>query len=510
MSKQLTYQLFSLIKRLTKAEKRHFKLYAKRNSVEKEPIIIRLFDTLDRQKELDEDKILKSFPNLIGNSLSNHRSNLYEQLLSSIRLLHNDDPGIRIKEIISYADVLHNKGLYEQCLIQLAKAKQLAIKNNMDILRLEVVELEKKIELRYVTGSSPNRAKELTKESQLLRSRFSLSGSWSDLALSLYDYYLKFGHVKSKEQQQEIVAFFSREAPKYKSDSETIFYYQSYVWYYNIIQNFPLCYKYSKLWCMLFIKDKVMLREEPEMYIRGCHNVLSSLFFCDDVVRFRQELSSLKEFVDQHEDQLNENQQIQSFTYLETAKLNLFFLEGRFTEGASYCVQFEKALVRYESQLDVHRKMIFQYKMASLKFGSGDFSGSLKHLNKIINNPAVALKEDIQSYARFLGLIVHYELGNDDLIYFQIKSTYRFMLKLENFQKVHAAIFRFLRQSIYLDRTTLIPHFISLRKELIEIIEDKFERRPMLYLDIISWLESKIDNKPVEQVIREKKLAKGA
>ena len=61
-----------------------------------------------------------------------------------------------------------------------------------------------------------------------------------------------------------------------------------------------------------------------------------------------------------------------------------------------------------------------------------------------------------------------------------------------------------------MDRKTLIPHFEALREELIEIIRDKFERRPMLYLDIISWLESKIHHKPVEQIIREKKLALGA
>jgi hypothetical protein len=31
-----------------------------------------------------------------------------------------------------------------------------------------------------------------------------------------------------------------------------------------------------------------------------------------------------------------------------------------------------------------------------------------------------------------------------------------------------------------------------------------FERRAFLYLDIISWLESKIENKPVGQIIKDK------
>ncbi|MEO1255051.1 MAG: hypothetical protein AAFY41_09225, partial [Bacteroidota bacterium] len=509
---QLSYQIYQLIKRLTKAEKRHFKLYVKRNSAEKEPIIVKLFNAFDKQNELDEEKISKAFSHLKSNTFSNHRANLYEQLLSSIRLLHNDDPSIRIKELISYADVLHSKGLYQQSLIQLNRAKQLANKNKKDILKLEIIELEKKIETRYVTGSTPDRAGELTEESRQLRHQFYFNGSWSDLALQLYDYHLKFGPVKREEQQKEVSSFFKEKAPKNEGSlgSDTIYYYQSLVWYYHIIQNFPLCYKYAKHWCELFERDTIMVEEEPEMYIRGFHNVLSSLFFCDDVVRFRKELSSLETFVYSKEESFNENQLIQAFTYLETGKLNLFFLEGKFTEGAAYCNVFEEKLTQYESHIDTHRKLVFQYKMASLKFGSGDYHGSLKNLNSIINNPVSTLKEDIQSYARFLSLIVHYELGNDDLIYFQIKSTYRFMLKLKDFQKVHAAIFKFLRKSIYVDRKSLIPYFEELREELIQVIEDKYERRPMLYLDIISWLESKIYDRPVEEIIRTKKVRKGA
>jgi len=324
LSKQLSYQLFHLIKRLTKSEKRHFKLYVKRNSAEKEPIIVRLFDLLDKQSDLDEEKISKAFASVKPNTLSNHRANLYEQILSSLRLLQNNDPAIRIKELISYADVLHNKGLYEQSLGQLARAKQLATKNQMNILRLEIVELEKQIENRYVTGSTPDRAAELTKESRELRHQFYFTGSWSDLALQLYDYYLKYGHVKNAEELNKLKQFFNENAPDEAGHGvDERYYFQCYVWYYHIIQNFPLCFKYAKRWCELFEVNKIMLDEEPEMYIRGYHNVLSSLFFCDDVKRYRSELEHLQQFLNKHKSDFNENQLIQAFTYLETGKLKL-------------------------------------------------------------------------------------------------------------------------------------------------------------------------------------------
>ncbi len=504
MSKQLSYQLFNLIKRLTKSEKRHFKIYASRNISEKEPLTIQLFDVLDRQKQYDERKITRAFPKLKPNTLSNQKAHLYELLLGSLRLLHHNDPKIRIKELISYADVLHIKGLYRQSLGQLHKAKQLAEEHQVDILRLEIIELEKQIESRYVTRSHSRRAEELIEESKRLRGKFYFQGSWSDLALSLYDYYLKFGHTKNEHEYIKIHSYFHENMPE-ESESEVIHAYQCYVWFYYITQDFVQCYRYTKKWCGFYERNQTLMRNEPEMYMRGLHNALAALFYCDDSERFNEGLKKLNEFILANHEGFNENQLTLAFIYSETAKLNQFFIEGRFSDGAKYCKDFEGRIKENEGKLDIHRVMVFHYKMASLKFGSADFHGAVRHLNFIINHPNLALKEDIQCFARILNLIAHYELGNDDLIDFQIKSTYRFLLKLKDYQKVQSAIFGFLKKSVYMDRKRLIPNFKSLREELIEILEDPYERRPTLYLDIISWLESKIQNRPVEEIVREKK-----
>ena len=48
--------------------------------------------------------------------------------------------------------------------------------------------------------------------------------------------------------------------------------------------------------------------------------------------------------------------------------------------------------------------------------------------------------------------------------------------------------------------------FIELHATLKQYENHPFERRAFLYLDIISWLESKINNTPVDQIIRSKYL----
>ena len=46
--------------------------------------------------------------------------------------------------------------------------------------------------------------------------------------------------------------------------------------------------------------------------------------------------------------------------------------------------------------------------------------------------------------------------------------------------------------------------FVKLHTTLKQYENDPYERRAFLYLDILSWLESKIENKPIDEVIQEK------
>ncbi|MCB9361280.1 MAG: hypothetical protein H6588_08265 [Flavobacteriales bacterium] len=429
MPNQLTYQVFELIKSLSKAEKRHFKIYAKRNQAIKSIFFVELFDILDKMPNYDEQKINQKLPELKGNSLSNHKAHLYEQVLISLRLLHHKEIDVRIKELISFADILHKKGLYKQSLLQLEKAKLLAEKNNNNVLKLEIVENEKLIESRYITRSDKNRATSLVEESRKISQTLQNESEWSNLALQLYDYYLKFGHVKNESENKIIKNFFTDNLPKTNVDSfySKLYKHQSYAWYNYITQNFATCYKHSKEWINLFDDEKQ--KSEPELYMKGLHNCLSSLFYCDNKERFSQIQNILDVYIRNHFNTFNKNQIVLAFIYQETSNLNLFFLEGKFSEGSIYGNELIQKIENIKIQLDVHRIFMFYYKIACLRFGSKDYKGAIKLLNYIINHPNNHLREDIQCFSRILNLIAHYELGNDELIEHQIKSTYRFLLK---------------------------------------------------------------------------------
>jgi hypothetical protein len=77
---------------------------------------------------------------------------------------------------------------------------------------------------------------------------------------------------------------------------------------------------------------------------------------------------------------------------------------------------------------------------------------------------------------------------------------------MENLSIVEVEIFKFIRKSFSLSAKELKPAFIELYNTLKTLQNNTHAVRAFSYLDIISWLESKIYDKQVQEVIKEKYL----
>ena len=75
---------------------------------------------------------------------------------------------------------------------------------------------------------------------------------------------------------------------------------------------------------------------------------------------------------------------------------------------------------------------------------------------------------------------------------------------MKEMNATHAEILKFVRRTPAMIPDQVKEEFEALRVRLIETQHSRFENRSNLYLDIISWLESKINNRPVQDIIREK------
>ena len=508
MPNRSTDALFQLIKSLEKSEKRNFKLYAKRNSSGEDLKITRLFDAMDKMEGYDEELLLKKNKSIKKQQLSNMKAHLYRQILASLRLLKDEDNiDLQLHEQMGYARILYNKGLYLQSLKVLDKLKELARSHNQITYLQQVLFFEKKIEALYITRSMQDRADQLVHEAEEVNDRLRLISRLSNLSLELYSWYIRHGHARSEQDTQNIEEFFKNNFPENADQSrgfyERLYLYQSYCWYAFIRQDFLQYYRNTQRWVDIFAEQPQMIGVETAHYIKGLHNLLSAHFDLQNYKKFMEVLNQFETFAISDIVENNDNNRIQCFVYLNTGRINRHFMEGTFTEGLELVPSIEKGLKDFELYLDRHRVLVFYYKIASLYFGSGEYASAIDYLNKIINWK-VDLRTDLQCYSRLLHLIAHFEIGNYDILEYLIKSVYRFMAKMENLNMVEEEIFAFLRKSFQTPPSKLGAAFQQLLDKLKQQEHNRFATRAFFYLDIVSWLESKVNNVPVQDVIRKK------
>ncbi len=500
--------LFALIKSLSKSEKRQFKLYVGRLEGSANSNFIALFNLMDKSSTYDEHLILEK-TNIKKQQLSNSKAHLYKQLLVSLRL-NPQHQNIRsqIREQLDYATILYNKGLYKQSLKILDKAKNTAIENEENNLAYEIVEMEKVIESQYITRSLNNRADILSLQAKELSVRNVMTSKLSNLSLQLYSWLLQNGYAKSSEDIEIITKYFETHLPKYTISEfgfkEKLFLYKAYLWFGLITQDFVSSYRYSQKWIDLFDQYPKMKKVNPVFYLKGYNYLLESLFMLKYTKRFKEVLANFSSDIEHKNFLLNDNTEALASVYYHQNKLNQYFLDANFSEGIACIPNVLKEIKRFENKIDAHHVMVFYYKIGCMYFGASDYKNCILYLNKIISNKELAMREDLLCYARVLNLVAHYEAGIDENIDVLIKSTYKFLIKMDNLHIVQKKMMQFLRSLTNMYPSELKSAFKTLHKELKVYENHPYEKRSFLYLDIISWLESNIEGISIAEVVRRK------
>lgn len=510
MANRFSDILFQLVHSLEKSEKRHFKLYIKRSSAKQDLKIIQLFDALDKLDEYDDKLLLRKMPGISKTQLANLKNHLYKQLLASLRLLKTtDNIDLQLSEHLDNARILYNKGLKIQSLRILERAKELARANQKFNALVQLLSLEKKIETLHITRSTTDKTSQMADEALAVSDHIDRVTRLSNLALLLYRWFVLHGHARNKEDETELKTFFKSYLPAHveavNGFYEKLYLYQSYCWYSFIRQDFLMYYRYSQKWIDLFDEQPMMKEVETGHYIKGMHTLLNAFFDLRHFDKFEMTLKKFEMFQKTDTAKRHDNFRVHTSIYINSAKINQHLMKGTFAEGLKLIPAIEKNLEEYSLFVDRHRILVFTYKIAMLYFGAGKYEIAIDYLQKIINGP-VDLRIDLQCYARLLHLMSHYELGNEPVIESQTKSVYRFMAKMKNLTVVEEEMFHFLRQSFAVSSRKIKPELEKFLHKIKHLEKNRFETRSFAYLDIISWVESKVYNRPMSEVIFEKYL----
>ncbi|GAA4851209.1 hypothetical protein [Algivirga pacifica] len=514
MAREKSTHVFELVKRLTKTEKRYFKLSVSQHERKgNERKFVQLFDILDKATQYDESSILAQAPDISASQLPNLKAHLYARILQALRQYErNKLTDIEIREMIDYVELLFNRGLYEQCVDIIKKAQKKAHKFESLELQLELYRWEKNVLSMTLGKNNQNRVNNIVKGVEETNNRITNINRYTNLSVKLNSLYMKIGFVKNETDLIAVRSLFELEIPEKPNEdslsfAEKVQLYRLYVYYYTFIQEIDKAYYYADRWVTL-LEDKGIERIPIlELYIQGLNNLLSTLYKLGHYTAFETAQLKLKKLNTLSPTLRNDNIRMKLSKYTIVHEFNRLFMLGHFSVGVDRLNRIKHRIDDFINRLDKHSRIIMYYKISCLYVGNSNYREAIHWLNHIINTQDVEIdmREDVHSFARILSMICHYELGNKDVMEYYIRSTYRQLLNKGNMYLMQKYILQFLRklQNVHTN-DRLEKEFISLKEKLEKLTEDPFEKRPFQYFDIISWLESKINKESVQEVIQRK------
>lgn len=500
--------VFDLVRSMNKAEKRNFKLYAARQRDGQDVKFVKLFACLDGMECYDEEKILKRCPSLKREQLPNMKAHLHKQLLISLRLLGTQhSPLLKLQEQIDFARILFDKGLYGQAEKTLGKAAVMAADLEQHAMSIRIAELGRQVYECKVSGEMTHLSSTANRRIIETCSQLETVNELSNLTVRLYSLHLQLGYARSQKDLDLLEVYFKPKLDFYSGRSlsftERFYYYQAKAWFHYIRHNFAYAYRYGRAWIDMFEEQPRMKEVMYDSYLQGYAR------FLEDSYLMRKYSLFVKALDDFERESLttgiiNVNAMMISQQVLFTARINKCILEGSFKEGLWLARSADGYLKRYAKYISLYDRMMLDYKIALLYFGDGNYVKCMEHLADIIAVKDPQVRRDLQCYARMLNIVACYEAGIDTNLDYQIRSVFSFIIKMKDMTDMKRELFAFFRKLNSTATLELKGEFQELYNRLKPYEAHPYERRTFYYLDLTSWLESKITGRSFGDILRER------
>ncbi len=507
MSKTPSGKLFKLIKSLSGSEKRYFKLFVSNSREEKNNKYKQLFDAIDAQVVYD-DAALKA---LIYNNqtiqtrkYSELKAYLYDLVLKSLQS-YDEKTSIdfRAKGMLQSVRVLYKRSHYLEAKEILVKIKKLTLLHEAYLFVIEALNWEKQI--AYAQADIPYLDKELDRineeESECLKKLKNIS-DYQSIFYRLIIESRKDSLLRSQEKVDQLDIIMQHpllsDGAQALSQRAQLLYYRIYTLYYYSVLQHDKVYEVSKKGLELIESNPHILVEDVSSYI----SILSNFAACCGLMkRFKEVDDCLHKFQKIKPKTLNDELRIYVEYY--SKKFGLCIFTGDFETARSALKQHRKELQRFDAQLFERGRFYYQY--FYIYFGCGDFDQALEYLNRWLNLPRSMERQDLQSLARILNLVIHFEMENVLLLEYLLRSTFRYLRSRNRVHQFERRVLSFIRESNKIrTRSELNKAFAHLKQDFEKLAEIPSERVMFQYFDFIAWLESKINNRPFPEVVRER------
>lgn len=505
MPKTPSNKLFRLIKSLSGSEKRYFKLFVNGKGG-KDNKYIQLFDAIEGQDDFDEDElkklIYKNGP-IESRKYSELKGYLYDLILKSLQAFdEKTSVDFKLKNMLKGVRVLYKRMLFEDCKDLLQKAKKLAYRFENFNTILEILEWEKQIayaksDIDYLNKNLKDIEAEEAACQNKIEEVMKLRNLFLEFLLAL-----RMDAVRKKQRgmvlEQEVQGLGIQHPNQLQSHQAKVWYYRVMSGYHYLTNDNTAFYEANRALIDLMESVPELLNEDLTEYISVLSNLTMSsgkMGKYDEVELYLEKLKKLKPKT------IDDDLKIHRQYYAN--KFRLSIMKGAFDQGLEELENHFREVRKFDSQLFERSVFFFQY--FYIYFGTGQYEKALDYLNQWLNQPKTVERQDLQSLARILNLILHYEMGNALLLESLLRSTYRFLNKRNRLHEFERKMVSFIREAIQLQSKKEVRKLMEELKSEFQSLSLNGSEKAMLQLfDIEAWLDSKIKGQSFAEVVRHK------
>jgi hypothetical protein len=469
--------LFLLVKSLSKSEKRYLRIYAGMSG--RAANYLQLFDAIDGQTEYDEEKIRKK---LKGKKFLSqlHVTKIYltELILKALKNYHaGTSVHSRLLDLLKDIELLFDKELYDLCYYKIEKAEDLAGKYEKLSLLTEVFFWKRKLALA-VSGNRKDIHALLVKEKETIEQMNVLNTCWQ--------HSVTIGMLANDDN------FLTRLT---ETKINAAYALQSKVLHYHILYGLHFIKgdikkaerQISEL-IKLLEKYPDRIKEDPHSYVTAIGNKIGLYLSRKRWDAIPALIQKIRDVPSKYKLKNESRFSVRLWLRMFNVELEMYRDSRQLEKGIALIDEIQQFIAKRRKAIPADYILLFYYQFANIFFLKKEYLKSLRWLNEIINSHVGNTREDIQSYARILNLIVHFELNNIIVLRYAVDSCRRFLKKKTT--EISAGT-KLLNLFSKLSHAYPEEHQAIFRKAHTEIFTPD-SRQTQDYIDIKGWLEEKI------------------
>lgn len=488
-------QLHLLLRRLTKSEKRYFRLFSKRSGDKSPKNYLTLFDLLTEAPTYDEEKLIAELKkrNINTKYLAADKNYLYISVLDALRTYNaNYSAKQQVRRQLDFADILAEKGLPEQTAKVLRKAKNIAVGNDAAQYLPEILQTERKLKGNVLNEKDLEKSRaEMQRGNAIVRRLYENEFYYRENNLSR----LRYGKTKDTEV---LTALENRRAETLAEQVENpTFAAQKWLLQaeaaHNYIKNDVAAeFKSNTDLLQLMENTPGFVKVNPLQYISVFSRILilSKQTAPDDYPELLQQFIAFADSVNR------ENRKVKARVYsiAYSTEMVRIIQAKDFTVGQKLIPTVTKLMHDYRDLIDAAFSLNNYYKFAYIHIGLENYEAALENLNELLDTFPAALRPDIYGYAKILLCVCHYKLGNLTLLPHLVSTAKYYLRKEKRLFETERLFLQFMHNigKTYQSRAD----FTVLQNQLKNL--DKTKEPAQAYFDFAEWINAQINNEPTK------------